>query len=249
MNKVFLYSSRATGIDIEEILSYIEDTFGLKVEYRGDFLYFFKSPDIARKIAQLRVVNPEKPFSRNEPLPMEIRVEEKALEQEKAPPGVIYEGFEFMKMLRSLIPPEEVKHNLLHIYITDRLLATFTDRYHLRAVILGYPCVISTSGIVEAPAKPKEFYIERRLFSGSVIKERYAGMFIDYGDPRLTEVVKGYVAMAVFYQFMQEVFCSNNKCRLYNAHWQQELIEAQLSEPEFCERHREMLKKFRGASC
>ncbi|NOZ77355.1 MAG: hypothetical protein GXO65_06795 [Euryarchaeota archaeon] len=103
------------------------------------------------------------------------------------------------------------------------------------------------TGLVEAPAKPKEFYLEKQFHATGdaagleALKEKYRGRFLDYGDPRTTEVVKGYVMQAVFYQLTGEAFCPEKRCRLYNAHWQEEVL-AQLSEPEFCPAHRRRLE-------
>ncbi len=37
-------------------------------------------------------------------------------------------------------------------------------------------------------------------------------------------------------------FCDDRDCRLYNAHWQEEVIQAQLnSRHAFCQKHREIL--------
>jgi len=75
------------------------------------------------------------------------------------------------------------------------------------------------------------------------LKERFKGDFIDYEDERLTEVVKGYVMQAVFYSLTSDPFCDDRGCRLYNAHWQEELIFAQLeSGYEFCPRHTGLLQ-------
>jgi hypothetical protein len=56
--------------------------------------------------------------------------------------------------------------------------------------------------------------------------------------------MKGYVMQALFYHLTLDPFCSDKRCRLYNAHWQEEVLEAQLEEPEFCERHAKMLERF-----
>jgi len=50
---------------------------------------------------------------------------------------------------------------------------------------------------------------------------------------------------AVFNHLTGNPFCRNPNCRLFNAHWQEELIKAQLeSEEEFCEEHREILERY-----
>ncbi|MEE9365582.1 MAG: DUF6775 family putative metallopeptidase, partial [Dehalococcoidales bacterium] len=113
------------------------------------------------------------------------------------------------------------------------------------------PSVISTTGIIEAPAKPREYYLLKQQYerlgkAPDELKERYRGRFIDYGDERLTEVAKGYAMQAVFYSLVGEPFCEDKGCRLYNAHWQEDLIFAQLeSGYEFCPRHAELLGKAR----
>jgi len=62
---------------------------------------------------------------------------------------------------------------------------------------------------------------------------------------RLTEVMKGYVAQALAFHLWGDAFCPDKDCRLFNAHWQEELIFAQLKGSyEFCPKHAELLKKF-----
>ncbi|GCC11801.1 hypothetical protein IPdc08_01863 [archaeon] len=245
-SKVFLYGSGDAEVDLEELGIYLKRIFMVEPELRGDFFSYFDSDSerIAERIAELRVVDISKPFRKNEPFPLEVKLERKIIKGKKAS-GLLYDGFYFMEFMRDIIPKKERKN--LHLYITDRLLGTFDDidaRYHARTIILGYPCIVSTSGIVEAPAKPKEYYIEKGLLKSVDelirLKENYRSRFIDYDDRRMQKVVEGYSAMAVFYHYLGEVFCTSKKCRLYNAHWQEELIEAQLSEPDFCTEHEEM---------
>jgi len=114
------------------------------------------------------------------------------------------------------------------------------------------PSLISTSGLVEAPAKPREYYLLKQQYEKlgkdlTELKASFSRRFIDYGDKRLTEVAKGYVMQAVFYLLTGNPFCEDKGCRLYNAHWQEELIFAQLeSEYEFCQRHTQLLEKGRN---
>jgi len=58
----------------------------------------------------------------------------------------------------------------------------------------------------------------------------------------MVEILKGYVMQAVFYQEFNEAFCDDKNCRLFNAHWQQEMIHAQLDVPDFCKRHENLAK-------
>jgi hypothetical protein len=76
----------------------------------------------------------------------------------------------------------------------------------------------------------------------SELKGLFRGRFIDYEDERLKEVAKGYAMQAIFYNLIGAPFCKDRGCRLYNAHWQEELIFAQLGAGyEFCESHTRLL--------
>ena len=73
-------------------------------------------------------------------------------------------------------------------------------------------------------------------------KNKFEGRFIEYNDPRMTEVCKGYTAQALFFHITGEPFCQDKGCRLFNAHWQEELIYSQLESPyEFCDKHANIL--------
>ena len=151
---------------------------------------------------------------------------------------------------------EKVKANGLNIdiVITDKLLATYEEsdrRLHLRAAIFSQPSVISTSGIVEAPAKPKEYYLKKQRYSSlkvwelkeEEVKQKFRNRFIDYHDPRLTEVLEGYIAQAIFFNLIGNPFCEKKTCRLFNAHWQEDLIRAQIKPGTFCKFHSRQLEK------
>jgi len=117
--------------------------------------------------------------------------------------------------------------------------------------VYAFPSVISTTGIVEAPARPREYYLLKQQYEmlGKdllELKEKFKGCFIDYEDEHLTEVMKGYALQAVSYSLTGDPFCEDKGCRLFNAHWQEELIFAQLeSQYEFCEYHTKVLDSLR----
>jgi hypothetical protein len=104
--------------------------------------------------------------------------------------------------------------------------------------------------VVEAPAKPRDFYLKQQLGASLLtLKEEFKGKFIDYNDLRLTEVMKGYVMQALFFHITGNPFCKNKNCRLYNAHWQEDLIQAQLtSKNDFCAQHEKILTLLDQAS-
>jgi hypothetical protein len=70
-----------------------------------------------------------------------------------------------------------------------------------------------------------------------VLENEVEGAFLVADDPRTTEALEGYVLQAVHYLETGEAFCDEEGCRLFDAHRQEALIEAQLREPEFCSAH------------
>jgi hypothetical protein len=107
---------------------------------------------------------------------------------------------------------------------------------------------------VEAPAKPREFYFLRKALVASgmardlveeELKSKFRGRYIDYDDSRMTDIVKGYLMQAFFYHTTFEPFCDDKNCRLFNAHWQEDMIHAQLEGEDFCERHEGILEEIK----
>lgn len=244
--KVFLYSSDGFS---GEIKKYLEENISEgTVEMRGDFTRYHagdRVDELAAELAEVRVTDVAAPFEYNDPLYGEIEYEKRVLSGRASPSGVLYDGTKLHSIFQDLIPSEERNLDSAHIILTDRLFGTFDEddlRYHARVIVCGFPSIISTTGVVEAPAKPRKFYIEKQLLGRDAIaleelKKKFEGRFIDYEDPRMTEILKGYAMQAIFYHTFKETFCDDPSCRLYDAHWQEEMINAQLEKPEFCERH------------
>lgn len=144
-----------------------------------------------------------------------------------------------------------------HIILTPRVFATYDaqKKLHIRAVLLGFPSLISTSGIVEGPAKPREYYFYKQKYTQlgiwnieeAKVKKKFKARFIDYTDKRMNEVLKGYVAQALFFYITGEPFCLSKSCRLYNSHWQEDLIYSQIKIGEFCPKHKKLLKQIKSA--
>ena len=70
-----------------------------------------------------------------------------------------------------------------------------------------------------------------------MLENEVEGEFLIENDPRTTEALKGYALSAYHYLETGEAFCEHEGCRLYNAHRQPELIEAQLRGDDFCAKH------------
>ena len=162
----------------------------------------------------------------------------------------LYDGFELQNIIAENIA---ITDNTLHIIFTNKLTATFDNndfRYHARALISSNPTIISTTGIVEAPAKPKQYYLDLMTNFLEVkieeIKEKYKGEFLEYHDSRLNEITEGYVLQAIMYYATGEAFCENKECRLFNAHWQKDLFYSQIENKKLCDKHQEKLKEIRN---
>lgn len=247
-------------LKIQTLAQYLKEKFPkTKIDCRKEFFNYWlrqvtalagspkKIDQVAEKLARCRISDLQSQELVFSPLPLEIEYEKKnILNLENRKFGLVYDGLCLQEVYREIIPQEERKSNHLQIVFTNQLLATWEEdgRYHLRVGIYGVPNLISTSGIVEAPAKPKEYYLLKSLGETAIAdwKEKNKEKFIDYNDPRLTEVLKGYLMQAIFYHLTGDPFCKNKNCRLYNAHWQEELIKAQLNKKrEFCEFHEKIL--------
>ena len=171
-------------------------------------------------------------------------------------PFVLYDGFILQRLYGASMPSEETSLEHIHIIFDPRLACTFSEedwRYHARAIICGTPSIISTTGIVEGPAKNKEFYLPETQFElmqphkqGSE-RRQSASEFLGYDDSRINSIAIGYILQALFY-FITEgyPFCHNKSCRLYNAHWQSDLLQTQIKIKKLCKRHLGMLLRYQS---
>lgn len=248
---VLLYDDGPIGeLNIKEIAEYLRDKFrGIPVEIKGNPFAFCRKKDLGwpRQLASIKVQDASRKLTlTQEPLHGEIRYEQRRILGKTSAFGVLYDGFHLLRIFSELIPRAERSPGFVHVFLTNRLFATWDagdKRYHARTSVYGPCSIISTTGIVEAPARPREYYILKNQYEMLGIKDRFKGQFIDYQDTRLTEVVKGYVMQAVLYSLTGDPFCEDQGCRLYNAHWQKDMIFAQIGNKyEFCSRHEWLLQ-------
>lgn len=168
--------------------------------------------------------------------------------------GLLFDFIATQNTFAALERTEE--KNSCQIILTEKLFATLDEdkRPHIRASIYGFPSVISLSGIVEGPAKPKNYYLYKQKYAAlgiwereqPKIKQKFRQQFIDYQDKRLTDVLKGYIAQALFFYIVAAPFCPYKSCRLFNSHWQEDLIYSQIKLARFCKRHEKALVKVRN---
>jgi hypothetical protein len=260
--KVILYGEGTDEeLDTLEVREYLAQRLGkAEIEVRGSpfsNLNQDNETDYAREFAGSKIQDAgsklEAPFS---PLYGEVEYEKRRLLGKTKSFGILYDGLHLCDVFLKCIPVEERRIGFAHIIFTNRLFATWdgiNKRYHIRTSIYAIPSIISITGLVEAPAKPREYYFLKQQYENmkkdlSGLKDQFKGKFLDYGDERLTGIAKGYVMQAVFYSLTGTPFCEDKGCRLYNAHWQEELIFAQLeSDYEFCPRHSGILVKLQGS--
>lgn len=245
------------AVDAKKLASEMERYFGIKCRYRGHAFREMDEKtkkDFAFELAKIRVKNIYKE-EEVEPLPMEISYEEKKINGE-AGSGVVYDGFMFSKVLSKFFPVKISRE--IRILITDRLIATFDSdmRYHLRTCVLGGGWnILSTNGLIHAPARPREYYFAKRVLGDKMdevaqkeLENLLGNKFLKENDPRIYEGIKSLLLQAFFYSEFGETFCSEKECRLFNPHWQEEVINALVKkegELGLCSKHEEMLYKLR----
>ena len=246
ISKIILYDEPTVPeIQIEKLKKFITETFKIDVEIKDNF--FTSIPESVHEcIASARVFDLKKQFKKHNPTLEEIQIEKENKDMSDMEILIIYDGFELQNIIAEHIPRLE---NTLQIIFTNKLTATFDDsdyRYHARALINSNPTIISTTGIIEAPAKPKQYYLDLMTsFSEDRIKEikdKYRGEFLEYHDKRLGEITEGYILQAILYYLTGEEFCEHKDCRLYNAHWQKELFFTQLENKKICDKHQKQIK-------
>ena len=244
--EIHIFDSAASSVlDMEELGGYCRELLPtVHIENHGDFISYCmevlkegQETDvkdvIAAQIAAARVTDPARESGQVQPLPAVVQYERRMLDREPPrPSGVFYDGYELCRAYAELLSLTGRRVHGCLIIITNQLFGTYEDhdsRYHARVSIYGHPCLISTRGIVEAPARARSYYIKKEIgFEDEALEKGAAEAFLEHDDPRTTEVLKGYIAQSLFYYLIGEPFCEQKNCRLHNAHWQKDLLRAQL---------------------
>lgn len=244
-------------VHLDEVASFLSSCFpSVEVKVgRSPFKGIGKSKleQTARFLASSRIKDVARPFEPFEPMYGEVDYELRGLLGEARVGGIVYDGRRLEEVLIQLLGARGGLQNAV-VVVTDRLVSTYSRddlRQHLRTVMLGFPSILSVPGLVEAPARPREFYVlKQRLESSAggivdqeLVKEAFRGRFIDYGSPAMTEVSKGLALQAVFHHMTLSGFCPDKHCRLFNAHWQEDLLRSQNGNPGLCSKHSRLLNR------
>ena len=244
VEEVTLYRAPTTEADAGAIADWLADRVDAEVTVEDRLLGQLRDDALAEQFAEARVTSPYERETGNTMLGI-VRYEERTLADPERGGGVIYDGLAVQDRLRERLAAP-LDH--LHVPLVDRALGTWGDhdgRWHKRVAVLGQPALVSVPGLYEAPAKPEAYYKAKQshaLLAGDappreVLEREVDGEFLVADDPRTTDALKGYVLAAYHYLETGEAFCGTEGCRLYDAHRQPDLIEAQLRDPEFCEDH------------
>ena len=253
ISKIIIYKEQSVPeINLEKIKEFIFRIFEIQIEVR-DNIFNKLEKNAAVKIANTRIFNLKKSFQKHIPTIEEISIELENRDMSNREEMTLYDGIELNEIVRELIPNSEHEQNTLHIIFTNKLTCTFDEndfRYHARMWTGSNPTIISTTGIIEAPAKPKQYYMDimTNISKKSIeeIKKKYKGEFLEYHDPRLQEIVEGCLLQVIFYNETGDVFCDDVQCRLFNAHWQKDLFISQIKNKKICEKHEEILSKMKN---
>lgn len=255
---VYIYDEPSSpSFKIGEIADFLKEMLPtVDISMRKEFFSFHSQnhDELAKELASSKVRGIEGAQEEIEPLYGEVQFEKRILtEPHRRITGILYDGFKLQKVFRDILPEKESHLDIGHIAFTNRLICTYEkgdNRYHARVIMCGFPSLISTTGIVEAPAKPKEFYVIKQKYHAlgteppvEELKALIEGKFIDYDDENMTRAFRGYVLQAIFYHSTGEPFCEDKDCMLFNAHWQEEVINAQIVSGQLCERHRGLLEE------
>ena len=253
ISKIIIYKEPSVPkINLDKIKEFIFKEFRIKIEIR-DNIFNKLDKNTCEKIASTRIINLKKSFEKHNPTINEILIELENKDMSNKEEMALYDGIELNKIIKELIPKTEGNQDTLHIIFTNKLTCTFDQndfKYHARTWIGSNPAIISTTGIIEAPAKPKQYYIDiiTNISKESIeeIKKKYKGEFLEYNDPRLPDIVEGILLQIIFYYETGDAFCDNIQCRLFNAHWQKDLFISQIENKKICEKHEKVLSKMKN---
>jgi hypothetical protein len=277
-NNVHIYRNHANNLDfnviVPELQKYIPK---IPIEVRHPFLNNIDNV-LAESLTSIRISDIKKPFNEQPRIKVQGKFDKNIVYEKNFPRQLIfsdisnnsstterqykelilYDGFMMQRLLGTMINESESNTDHVHLVFEDRLICTFSEedwRYHSRTFVAGNPSIISTTGIVEAPAKPKEWYIKQMQLaiydidrdddqingiSSSNVKK-----YLDYGDYRINFAAVGYALQALFFFITEgDPFCNDINCRLYNAHWQEELLQSQIQNKGLCNKHDVLLHQF-----
>ena len=161
--KIILYDEPSVPeIELKKTAEFLKELFPVQVKIKDNFFHC-TNKYIFEEIAETQIIDLKKPSSKHIPTSTEVLNEKENFVNQKEDDIILHEGFEIQKIITKNISIEKNDSNTLHIIFTEKAICTFDKddfRYHARVWIGPNPVIISTTGIIEAPAKPKQYYLD-----------------------------------------------------------------------------------------
>jgi hypothetical protein len=254
---VFIYTDHSSLSLDTNVIAERMNGLGIPTVNRGGLFQFLGNSEASRRVAGLlarsRVADIGEPLDAlRQENPGETDSELRKMSGLESVRGEFYDGLWLQRILHRALAdraPEESGGAFTHMIFTGRLFGTYGERrYHARVILAGSPALISTSGLVEAPARPGEYYFIKGglLRSGGDLSEldrMYRGRYVEYDDPKTSSIMCSYALQAVYYELTGNEFCGNAGCCLYNSHWQEEVLRIQF-QGNMCEKCLEVFREF-----
>jgi len=256
---VFIYTDYSSlSLDTDVIAERLNG-LGIQTVKRGGLFQFLGNSEASRRVAGLlaraRVADIVEPLDALRPeSPADTDSELRKMTGRESVRGEFYDGLWLQRILHRALADKAAGESggiNIDMVFTGRLFGTYGERrYHARVILAGSPALISTSGLVEAPARPGEYYFIKGglLRSGGDVSEldrMYRGRYVEYDDPKTSSIMCSYALQAVRYELTGNEFCGDAGCCLYNSHWQEEVLRIQY-EGNMCEKCVEEFKEFLG---
>jgi len=242
-------------VDVPAIMAYVTEATGIPCSFHGSVYRTAtetQRASAACEFSRARIKDPAKRSLSAEPLPGEIDYEARRLSNPHWKAfGVLYEGLSYQRIILSLMDRKQARMSRCPIVLTGQLVATWDAddrRYHARTSVYGLPHLISVTGLVQAPARPRAFYLQRHTgVPVESLATEFGNSFLQHGDERITRVLQGYVMQALFFALVGDPFFKDPDCRLFNSHWQHEVIRSQtMGGVRFCPEHRRVIDRIKA---
>jgi len=185
--------SFSISVNIAEITDYLRQALpGTDVRVHEEFIQFhtMNAPGndleaLAREFAGIKVIDPQQRNRTTVPLPGEAGYEKRRLANTtRQPAGILYDGERLLELFNHVLPEDGRGSHTLHLVLTNQLIGSWSRddlRFHARTSIYGIPSLISTTGLVDAPAKSREHYLTRQMgVSADLLEKHFQGQFLVY---------------------------------------------------------------------
>jgi hypothetical protein len=244
-----------SGLPLGQVKVFLEETFSpyLKCAPPARLVPSERTAVLARLCQPLRIADPSRIGSRGGQRTAGEReqiagiLEGTALSEDRR--AFMLDGLGLQGLVASMLVRGAFRPGTINILFTAALPCTWDPqecRYHARSLLCGFPSIVSTSGAVEGPARPRGYYVAKMMgLTEAEARRKYLGRFLEHDDRRMPEVAKGLAAQAVFYDLTGNPFCELDDCRLFNARWQDQLVASQVNIRRFCKGHNRFLKELR----